>query len=104
MAEDLQQRPARVVYRDTGSVLQHTFRNRHAFPLDVLLDKVHETELSVRLHRDRLQALVDAAFDEDACRRLVAAFKAHGAEHQSFDSIKVKEDANAIGWVITTGK
>ena len=32
MAEDLPQRAAQAVYRDSGSILQHTFRNRQGVP------------------------------------------------------------------------
>jgi SAM-dependent methyltransferase len=101
MAEDISRRAARAVYRDTGSILQHTFRNRQAFPLGTLLDKVRETELSVQLHRDRLRALVGAAFDEDACRHLVAACKRHGAKKQTLDSIRSSDGATPLAWVVT---
>ena len=104
MAKGLSQRAAQAVYRDTGSILQHTFRNRQAFPLDVLLDKVRETELSVDLHRDRLKALVDAAFDEDACRHLVATCKTHAAKQAAFDSIAAADGATTIAWVVTISK
>ena len=101
MAEGLSQRAAQAVYRDTGSILQHAFRNRQAFPLEVLLDKVRETGLSVRLHRDRLQALVGAAFDEDACRHLVATCKSCGAKRGSVDSIPAADGTTTLAWVVT---
>lgn len=104
MAEDISRRAAQAVYRDTGSILQHTFRNRQAFPLEALLDKVRETGFSVQLHRDRLRALVDAAFDEDACRHLVAACESRGARQGSFDSITAADGTTTLAWVATIEK
>ena len=104
MSRDWQKRSAITVYRDTGSILQHTYLNRRLFPVDVLLDKVRETEQSVNLHRDRLQSLLDSALDRKSCEQLVLECQRHGAREYEYRPILASEDSSQVGWVITTSK
>ena len=97
-------RSAISVYRDTGSILQHTYLNRRLFPVDVLLDKVRETEQSVNSHRDRLQSLLDSAFDRESCEQLVFECRRHGAREYEFRPVLASDDTSQLGWVITTSK
>ena len=104
LGENWQKRAAFAVFRDTGSLLQHTYQNRRLFPINVLVDKVRETELSVILHRERLQALVDCALDSESCEQLKSAYRRHGARECGFRPIIAADGESQLGWAITVSK
>lgn len=104
MAEGLQRRPAFVVYRNVGSILQHTYLNRRYFDLERLLDKVREAELSVMLHRERLQALIDSALDDASCAHIVAGCRRHAAGDCAYRPIVAEKGDRQLGWVVTISK
>jgi len=95
-----QQRTAAAVFRETGSILQHTFQNRHRFPLDVLLGKVMETEESVELHRDRLRALVEAARSSDDCAEITKYFLELGCKAAAAAALHDAGGGILLGWRI----
>lgn len=99
-----QKRAALAVFRDTGAILQHTFQNRHAFPVAVLVDKVRETEQSVVLHKGRLQALLDAALEHEACEQLVSACRRHGVSACEFSPVLAADGVGQLSWAITVYK
>jgi ubiquinone/menaquinone biosynthesis C-methylase UbiE len=102
LGETWQQRAAGDVYRDTGSLLQHTFQHRQAFPLDALLAKVRETAASVGFHRQRLAALCDAALDETACRALAASLESDAAP-AAVDRVQT-DDGDFVAWLVNAGE
>lgn len=102
LGETWQQRAAGDVYRDTGSLLQHTFQHRQAFPVDALLAKVRETAASVGFHRQRLAALCDAALDEPACRALAASLESDAAP-ATVDRVQT-DDGDFVAWLVTAGE
>ena len=101
IADELPRRAAAGVYRSTGSILQHTFLNRAHFPVEVLLDKVRESEESVRMHRERLRSLVESAFDRQACEYFVSQCLRLGADNGEFAEIVAADGSRQLGWVIT---
>lgn len=99
VGETWQQRSATDAYRDSGSILQHTLNNRAAFSVDVLLDKVSETEEAVALHRDRLSALVGAALSLDDCNELAQQLKALGCTTVSVNPVE-GNNQKMLGWCV----
>jgi len=95
-----QQRSAQEAYRDTGSLLQHTLNNRAAFPVEVLLDKIRETEEAVVLHRARLQALINAALDSADCEQLSQQLKMLGCTSVSVQPLHNAGGDKMLGWCI----
>lgn len=91
-----QERPAGQVFRDTGALLQHTFQHRQAFPLAALIDKVNEAKASVRHHRDRLRALVDAALAEDGMQDVFGLAARTGLAAAAFSPIEA--DRTKVAW------
>ena len=104
VGDNWQKRAALAVFRDTGAILQHTFQNRHDFPIEVLVDKVRETEQSVVLHKARLEALIDSALDHEACEQFVAACRRHGASSCEFSPVPAADGAGQLGWSMTLCK
>lgn len=99
IGETWQHRSARDAYRDSGSILQHTLHNRAAFPVDVLLDKIGETEEAVVLHRDRLNALVGAALSSTECDSLARQLEKLGCTTVTVKPVKGNKQ-NMLGWCI----
>lgn len=95
-----QERTAAEVFRETGAILQHTFRNRRSFPLDVLLDKIRETEESVELHRDRLQALTAAATTSRDCQQIRQRFIELGCGEACVEALHDTAGEHLLGWTI----
>lgn len=104
MGSSWRQRTAADVFRETGSILQHTFLNRQAFPLDVLLDKVLETEESVELHGDRLRALMAAARTSEDCRKFVQYLVELGSGEANFEALYDAGGEHQFGWLIRVRK
>jgi ubiquinone/menaquinone biosynthesis C-methylase UbiE len=50
---------------NAGSVLADAFAKRRLVSMPILLEKVNDVELEIRCHRDRQQALLDAAMTPD---------------------------------------
>lgn len=100
IGDSWQERAALAVFRDSGDILQHTFQNRHAFPVPVLIDKVRETEQSVILHRSRLQALRDAALGREECEQLVLECRRHAASESEFSAVTAGDGASQLAWAI----
>lgn len=104
VGDNWQARRALAVFRDCGNILQHTFQNRHAFPVATLVDKVLETEQSVALHRQRLQALVSAALDHEDCEQLVNLCRHHGAVSCEFSALPADDGDDQLAWTIALHK
>ncbi len=94
-----QSRHAGEVFRTTGELLQQTFQHRQLFPIDTLLAKVEETRASVCFHRDRLQALVDAACDREDMQEVVALANRHGATASTVESID--SGSARLAWLLS---
>lgn len=101
LADTWQQRTASAVFRDSGSILQHTYRYRAAFPLETLLDKVGESEQSVLLHRERLRQLVGAALDQPRCEVLLSLLREHGAASANAEPVMTADGEQQLGWAIS---
>ena len=101
---DWRKRAASAVFRDAGDILRHTFQNRHAYPVAVLVDKVRETEQSVILHRDRLQALVDSVLEQDDCEQIVSACRRQGVSACEFSPVVAADRAGQLAWAIRLRK
>jgi len=99
-----QQRNAAAVFRDTGAIIQHSFQNRDQFPLDVLLDKLKETEESVDLHGERLLALIDSAQSSNDCGELLQRFLALGCDEATVTTVNDVSGDKLLGWRINIRK
>lgn len=101
MSDTWQQRAAASVYRESGSILQHTYGNRASFSQDVLVEKIRATEQSVHLHRDRLQRLCQAALDESSCRCITELFRTLGASSAAFSEVTATDTREPVAWAIS---
>ena len=90
LGDTWQRRAAGDVYRDTGSLLQHTFQHRQAFPLDALLAKVRETAASVSFHRELCVVFQSGSLESDAAPATV-------------DRVKT-DDGDFVAWLVTAGE
>jgi SAM-dependent methyltransferase len=104
VGDNWQKRAALAVFRNTGAILQHTFQSRHDFPVEVLVNKVRETEQSVALHKDRLQTLVDAALEQKACEHFVSVCRRHAVTACEFSPVQAADGAGQLAWAITVHK
>ena len=102
LGDTWQARTAGDVYRDSGSLLQHTFQHRQAFSLEALLSKVRETAASVAFHRQRLAALSEAALDEADCRALAASLGS--ADAPGAVNRVTTDDGDFVAWLVTAGQ
>lgn len=67
----------KTMFHNTGAVLLDAFKRRGLFHVEELQAKTAQIDGEIRAHRGRLQALVDAALDQDGAEAL--ATRVHGA-------------------------
>lgn len=101
MSDTWQQRAAASVFRESGSILQHTYENRVSFSQDVLVEKIRAMEQSVHLHRDRLQRLCEAALDESASRCVTELFRTLGASSAACSEVTATDAREPVAWAIS---
>ena len=88
----------KVMVRNSGGVMMNAFQSRGHVALDELLAKVGQVEAEILAHRGRLQALVDAALDEEGADALASRLRAAGAE--SAASFGLDNAQGRIGHVV----
>lgn len=104
MDESLQQCMMRLQQHHNSEILQHSLQNlayiyqhRSQFPLKDVLNKLAEWQLEVSLYRERLQALVNAAVDEQTVETIKTLCQDNG-----FESIRMAPVRRADNVIIGT--
>lgn len=97
-----QDRSASQVFHNVGSIIEHTFANRNAFPRATVLSKITELQTQVSQHQQRLQASIKAARSRRACRETEVAILNHGAKEVS--TTPIRDDDKLFAWFIEFNK
>jgi SAM-dependent methyltransferase len=84
--------------RNIGRVLLDTHRKRGALSLDQLLAKAEEARTELSVHRARLEALLEAAVDEEGAIALAAMLRRAGSDEAKTE--RLADPQGLIGYVI----
>ena len=87
-----------MMFHNSGGVLLDAFQARGRVGYDAVFEKVDRVESEILAHRGRLQALVDAALDQEGADALAATLRGAGATQAS--SSELRSDKGLIGYVI----
>ena len=87
-----------MMFHNSGGVLLDAFQARGRVGYDAVFAKVDRVESEILAHRGRLQALVDAALDQEGADALAATLRGAGATQAS--SSELRSEKGLIGYVI----